>query len=91
MSLVDPTPSFDPLGPSLTIAEFCEAESISRPCFYKMLDRPGGYYIGDSYRIPPCEHAAWRQRRKAAAPEVAAQRSEAARARHERILAAKGA
>jgi hypothetical protein len=85
----DLVPPLNPLGPSITVTQFCAAENIARPTCYGLPDKPGGYYIGDSYRIPPCEHLAWRERRKTAAPEIAARQSEAARARSAAGVAAK--
>jgi hypothetical protein len=69
------------LDPSTTVDVFCKLESISKPSFYGLEDKPDGYYIGDSFRIPLSSRIAWRARRMAAAPAIAAQRSEFARAR----------
>jgi hypothetical protein len=77
------------LDPSLTIAEFCRLESISKPYFYTMPDRPVGYFAGDSFRIPQSERLKWRARQMAVAHEVAARQSEAARARSAAGVAAK--
>jgi hypothetical protein len=70
------------LDPSLTIAQFCRLEHISKPRFYNMPDRPAGYYQGDSLRIPQSERLKWRARQMAAAPEIAKKQSAAARARN---------
>jgi hypothetical protein len=69
------------LDPSLSVKQFCALENISAPFFYTLADKPAGYYAGDSYRIPNSERLKWRARRMAAAPEIAARQSEAARSR----------
>jgi hypothetical protein len=69
------------LDPSLTITQFCRLEGISKPSFYNMADRPVGYFVGDMYRIPQSERIAWRARRMAEAPAIAAKQSELARTR----------
>ena len=55
--------------PSLTIAEFCALEKISRGGLYKIWARgegPAVYRIGKSVRISQQARAEWRRRLEAA-------------------------
>ena len=56
--------------PSMTIAEFCTSERISRALFYVMQQEGWGprvMYLGASVRISPEAHRDWRREREAAA------------------------
>jgi hypothetical protein len=56
--------------PSLTIAEFCEAEKVSRAMLYIMWGQgigPDYFEIGRTKRISPEARLAWRRAREAAA------------------------
>lgn len=55
-------------GHSLTIAEFCAAERMSRPFYFKLRQRgkgPRELREGRFVRITPEAHAEWRRQRTA--------------------------
>jgi hypothetical protein len=79
------------LDPSFSITQFCQVENISKLSWYTLQDKPEGYYVGDSFRIPQSSRLAWRARRIAASPEVAARQSEFARVRSAAATAARAA
>jgi hypothetical protein len=53
--------------PSFTIPEFCAAERISKPTYYKERDKgrgPKEYYIGNCVRISPAARLEWHERKE---------------------------
>jgi hypothetical protein len=61
-------------GPSKSIADFCEAENVSKAMYFKMREAglgPIEYCIGDLVRITPQAIRDWRAKRVAATAQGA--------------------